>query len=78
MYKLHFPLGWFRAVCVRNSCQPSLTKLFLSLSTSRSSFYSILFSSVSPTLSGFMCVSGVGMDLSVLAAASGCTTVTLT
>lgn len=57
MYKLHFPLGWFRAVCVRDSCQPSLTKLFLSLSTSRSSFYSIPFSSVSPTLLLDLCVS---------------------
>lgn len=31
--KLHFPLGRFRALCVPDSCQPSLTKLSLSHSS---------------------------------------------
>ncbi len=32
VYKLHFPLGWVRAVCVRDSCQLPLTKLCLPFS----------------------------------------------
>lgn len=49
VYKLHFPLGWVRAVCVRDSCQLSLTNLPLFLPLSHSLFYPF-FPSVSPAV----------------------------